>query len=793
MKLLYKCEPPRSMNPNHHEFTDDDLVWQYHSMPIGNGYLGACVYGYEDDERIQITDNSFANPYKRVPSNRTRLTCGLTSFANIYLHFGHGSVEDYRRELDIERGVCTVSYKVGGVSHKREYFTSYPDNAMVIRLNASEAGALDFVLRPTIPYEQEYMNSPGDHGGKWGTVTSTVENGVGSITLSGTMEYFDIDFVGLYTVITDGTGTVTATTCTNKDGDTDGTITVSGAKSAYIIINLGTDYELTSETFINNNRTSKPTFNTDLAYAKTKVEGMKAKTLDTINGKSFEDGYSTLKTNHINDYSNLFGRVSLNLDFNERDISLTTDELLNEYKNGSGSSYLEALYFQYGRYLLIASSRSGGLPANLQGAWNRYNHAPWASGYWHNINVQMNYWPSGIANLAECFVPYIEYAKAYMPSATAHADEYIRKLHPDKADADGENGWAIGTAAFLYYVSSPAPGGHSGPGTGAFTSLLFWDYYTFTGDKEYLREVGYPFLREMSRFLSKTLIEVDGKLLVRDSASPEQQLADGSYYKTVGCAFDQQMIYENHKRVLEAAEILGIPDDELLALIRWQLPRLDPVQIGLDGQIKEFREEEHYGDIGEYTHRHISQLVGLYPATIINKNTPEWLGGAKISLTKRSDKSTGWAAAHRLCAWARTGVGNRAYDLYYSMLKNNTLPNLWDTHPPFQIDGNFGAVAGISEMLLQSQAGFIDFLPSLPDVWTDGSFDGLVARGDFVCGCDFAEKKPTEIRIHARSGGKCRVRLADIAGKEIPCAFTVISPDEVELQMAKDERVSIKI
>jgi hypothetical protein len=218
------------------------------------------------------------------------------------------------------------------------------------------------------------------------------------------------------------------------------------------------------------------------------------------------------------------------------------------------------------------------------------------------------------------------------------------------------------------------------------------------------------------------------------------------------------MVYENHKRVLESAEILGITDDPILDVIRSQIDRLDPVLIGLDGQVKEFREEEHYGDIGEYTHRHISHLVGLYPATIINKNTPEWLEGAKISLTERSDKSTGWAAAHRLCAWARTGIGNRAYDLYYSMLKNNTLPNLWDNHPPFQIDGNFGAVAGISEMLLQSQAGFIDFLAARPDVWADGSFDGLVARGNFVCGCDFKGGNITEMRITARTGGVCLAR-----------------------------------
>ena len=348
----------------------------------------------------------------------------------------------------------------------------------------------------------------------------------------------------------------------------------------------------------------------------------------------------------------------------------------------------------------------------------------------------------------------------------------------------------MGTVAFPYYLGKADA--HSGPGTGGFTSLLFWDYYDFTGDKEYLKTVGYPFLRDMSLFLSKVLVDVDGKLLVRDSASPEQ-LHNGTYYQTVGCAFDQQMIYENHRRVLCAAEILGITDDPVLDIIREQIDKLDPVQIGLDGQVKEFREEGHYGEIGEYEHRHISHLVGMYPGTLINKNTPEWLEGAKIALTKRSDKSTGWATAHRLCAWARTGIGNRAFDLYQSILKNNTLPNLWGTHPPFQIDGNFGAVAGVSEMLLQSQAGFIDFLAALPDAWASGSFDGLVARGNFVCGCDWTDKKVTQMRINSCLGGDCRIRYENIEKANIHGNYTVISENEIELHTEKNEQIVIDI
>ncbi len=768
MKLWYTIPAPDKVESDRRHRDDPMMAgWEKWSLPLGNSYFGASVFGRVATERINITENSLANP--GLWGYPWRLGAGGTqTFGDIYLDTDHHEYKDYIRDLVLDDATAHVAYTVNDVRYERECFVSYPDRVMALKLTASEKGKLSFRCRFHIPYLKDYCIEEGDGCGRVGEVYAEKDR----LIMRGLSNYYRIIYESQAKVqSTDGVLAYT-----------DHGITVENASEAVLLFTFGTNYKMEARVFSETDPKKKLAPYADPHAAL-------CKRLDKACAKSYE----ALRLAHVEDYRSLYDRVKLFIGCDEKDLQIPTNELLSIYNNEGRSAYLETLYYQYGRYLLIASSRPGGYPANLQGTWVCHGSSPWGADYHHNINVQMNYWHSGIANLAECFIPYIDYAKAYMPSAQKNADAYIRKQHPEKAGADGENGWTIGTAGFLYHVSSPAPGGHSGPGTGPFTSLLFWDYYTFTGDKEYLREVGYPFLKEMSRFLSKTLIEVDGKLLARDSASPEQQNSDGSYYQTVGCAFDQQMIYENHKRVLEAAEILGEEDDELLALIREQLPLLDPVQIGLDGQVKEFREEEHYGDIGEYEHRHISHLVGLYPATIINKNTPEWLEGAKISLTKRSDKSTGWAAAHRLCAWARTGVGNRAYDLYYSMLKNNTLPNLWDTHPPFQIDGNFGATAGISEMLLQSQAGFIDFLPTLPDVWADGSFDGLVARGDFVCGCDFADKKPTEIRILARSGGKCRVRMEDIANKNIACRFSVISPDEVELDMAKGEATTITI
>ncbi len=763
---------------------ETDFAWQKHqplagwekwSLPLGNSYFGASVFGRIAVERINITENSFSNPFYWGVPHWGMGNGGTRTFGNLYFATGHETdkAENFVRDLTLDDAAAHVSYDYEGITYRREYIVSYPDRVLAVHFTAEKdgtpvSGKISLTVYTEIPFVRDYCIKEGDGGGR--TDESYVAND--RLVMRG---------VGLgYMVTQEGQAKVKAvggTVSVSENG-----ICVENADEATFYFTCGTNYKMESRVFLESDPHKKLE-----PYADPHVEVTER--LD----KACEMTYDELYARHIADYRSLFDRVKLDIGYDAADLLIPTNILLTRYKNESRSAYLETLYYQYGRYLLIASSRPGGYPATLQGTWTAYDSSPWGSDYHHNINVQMNYWPSGIAGLAECFLPYSEYAKAYLPAAKRIADEYIANAYPENLSPKGENGWALGTAALLYRITGTSAKDHSGPGTGAFTSLLFWDYYTYTGDTDYLREVAYPMLRDMSLFLSKVLVEVDGKLLVKYSASPEQQNPDGSYYQTMGCAFDQQMVYENHRRVLESAEILGITDDPLLDVIRFQIDRLDPVLIGLDGQIKEFREEERYGDIGEYTHRHISHLVGLYPATIINKNTPEWLEGAKISLTKRSDRSTGWAAAHRLCAWARTGIGNRAYDLYYSMLKNNTLPNLWDDHPPFQIDGNFGAVAGISEMLLQSQAGYIDFLAALPDVWRDGSFDGLVARGNFVCGCDFANGKVTEMRITAQAAGKCRVKYADIANAKISAPVSVLADDMIEIDMQKGETLTVNI
>ena len=738
---------------------DDD--WERWSIPIGNGIFGANLFGRTETERIQLTDKTMQNPYRSDPDSLG----GLNNFSETYIDFGHenANVTNYSRELDLKTAISTVQYTHGGVNYKREYFASYPDNALIIKLEASAAGALDFVLRPTVPYEQEYAQTEGDRAGKTGKVASSVENGVGKIVLSGKMEYYDIDFAGIYKIYTDGTGEISATTCTNADGDTDGTITVMGAKTAYIVVTLGTDYVLDPDIFLKPDL-QKPTFYTDLSYTMDVVEGRMNAVTSQLSNKTADAWYETLKGRHLADYQKLFGRVTLNIDCKESDFSLTTDQLLANYKNGSGSTYLETLYFQYGRYLLIASSREGGMPANLQGTWNRYNFTPYSGGYWHNINVQMNYWPAFSTNLAETFIPYIDYNAAYMPRAEQAATDIVRSYTPELDGLDGGNGWTIGTGCKVFTIDTSRLSGDLG-----LTTQLFWDSYRYTGDRKYLEEKVYPLLASAARYITKSVtLQEDGTYLVLNSPSPEQ-FAPGttSWYFSDGTAYAQSATYMNNYYCLQAAREMGIDltdeslleqeEYQVLKTVLRQIDKYDPIQVGLSGQVKEFREEKYYGEIGEYKHRHISQLIGLYPGEIINSTTPAWLDAAKVTLTERGDETTGWGVAHRLNLWARTKDGNRTYKLVEQLLKRNTATNLWDLHPPFQIDGNFGGTAGIAEMLLQSHEGYISPLSAIPDKWASGSYTGLKARGNFEVAAKWENGRAKTFHIKSNDGNKASV------------------------------------
>jgi len=614
------------------------------------------------------------------------------------------------------------------------------------------------------------------------------------------MVYYDIDFLGLYKVYTNG-GTVKASTAehtyTDAEGysytDTNGTIKVENATSAYIVVTLGTDYQLTSETFTSESElnnclkdagmapytTVKPTYNTTLDDTRVKVQGEMDAVDDILSGKTFEQGYKVLKDRHILDHSGLFGRNTVDFNCNPADFELTTDELLENYKNDSGSTYLELLLYQYGRYMLIASSRPGTLPAHLQGVWNTYNNPPWACNYTHNINVQMNYWPAFSTNLAETFDAYIEYNKAYMEAAERWADlAVIWQGFSSKYDADGGNGWVVGHFADPYRVTYD-----SSPGNLGFTTQLLWEYYAFTQDKETLAEFIYPALYSAAQFITK-MVELDenGKYLVAKCDSPEQ-FVNGTWYYTSGTTYAQSFSYQNNYNLLLAAKELGIDltDNEVLSkqenavlkTVLEQIDKYDPILVGLSGQVKEFREEGYYGELGEWKHRHIAHLVSIFPANIINSNTPAWIDASKVALTERGVESgVGWSAADKLCMWARTKDGDTGHYIIENLLKSCIVSNLWDVHMAvsknvFQIDGNFGATAGIAELLLQSDAGYIEPLAALPSAWSTGSYTGLVARGNFEVSASWENSLAKSINVLSRSGGRVAISYPSITGATV--------------------------
>lgn len=739
-----------------------DEDWERWSLPIGNGALGACIFGRTDTERIQLAEKTMGNKGAYGIG-------GFTNFAEIYLDIHHNYAQNYKRALRLNDAISTVSYKHEGVEYQREYFANYPDNVIAVKLKASQPGMMTFTVRPVLPYLHPFDN---EQNGRSGYVHS--QNDL--ITLEGEMQYFHLAYEGQIKVVNYG-GT---TTCSGKEGEP-ATISINKADSVVLYISAATSYQLQDSVFL------LP--NADKFKGNALPHDKVAKCIRAAT----EKGYERLRQEHIADYQRLFNRVNFSL--TDHILSITTDKLLYQYRNGKQDPYLEELFFQYGRYLLIASSRPGSLPANLQGAWNQYEYAPWSGGYWHNVNVQMNYWPAFNTNLAESFIPYMEYNEAFRKAAVQEAIKYITQNNPQALSPIAEeNGWTIGTGATAFGISGP--GGHSGPGTGGFTVKLFWDYYDFTRDKQLLKDHIYPTLLGMAQFLSKTVKpQQDGTLLVDPSFSPEQ-VHQQAYYRTKGCIFDQSMILETYHDLLEAAQILN-KKDPFLETIRKQIDKLDAIQIGTSGQIKEFREEKEYGEIGQYEHRHISQLCAMYPGTLINSNTPEWLEAAKVTLQKRGDQSTGWGMAHRQNLWARAKNGNKAYELYRNILTYKTLENLWGTHPPFQIDANFGATAGIAEMLLQSHEGYIDPLAAIPDKWKDGSFSGLMARGNFQVSATWKDGNIRLILVHSNMGEVCRLKCSKKAyitdSKEKPVKFKVSDSNIIEFNTRKGETYKINI
>lgn len=740
-----------------------DEDWERWSLPIGNGHMGACIFGRTDVERIQLSEKTMANEgcYRKG---------GFTNFAEIYLDIHHGSASDYKRALRLNDAVSTVEYRHNGVRYSREYFANCPHNVIAVKLKADQAGQVSFRLRPVLPYLKPFSE---EQTGRSGQVVAEAD----LITLSGEVQFFHLAYECQIKVKPYG-GRLRA----EQDALTgNGTIVVQQADSVELLIAAATSYALNEKVFL-----------LPPAEKCAGNEHPHRRLSERIHAAAAM-GYEALKREHVADYRSFFGRVQLQL--TDKVPSIPTHQLLYQYRRGQYAAYLEELYFQYGRYLLIASSRDGALPPNLQGGWTQYDYSPWSGGYWHNINIQMNYWPVFNTNLTELFRPFADYNEAYRKAGMRNAKDYLEQTHPEAVDAlhPENNGWTIGTGASAYNVD--APGGHSGPGTGGFTTKLFWDYYDFTRDLDILQQHTYPALEGMARFLSKTLKpDADGKLLADPSFSPEQY-HQGKPYQTIGCTFDQGMIWENSKDLLEAARLLH-RKNRFLKQVEQEMQRLDPIQIGEDGQLKEYREEQHYGDFGDPLHRHISHLCTLYPGTMVNSSTPEWMQAARISLEKRTARpiyNKGWPLAHQMNVWARLKDGNRAWDSYRKLLSEGVLDNLWGLCPPFQIDSNLGGTAGVAEMLLQSHEGYLEPLPALPDNWKDGSYSGLLARGNFEVSVQWKEKQVTRMSILSRKGSLCRIRYAGIAraritdGKQGAVRPNILGEDLIELKTKEGE------
>lgn len=820
----------------------DHVSWAKHALPVGNGHMGAMTFGHLDVERIQmnedtlwtggpnhihaasdgnadaygnvnvtdpaalmqkLVDNAFTEYYKSMESGImpddskvSPYKNGLTpkskeqegsyqSFCDVFLDFGTdpAQVTNYRRGLDLNTATSFVTYEQGDTTFRRELFASYPDDVMVYRVTGSKPGSVSFTLKPEIPHVEPLTGSyfsthedGAEYYGKEGTVTAAGNQ----ILLSGTLNHNGMQFAGSFQVLTTG-GTVTANnkeTLPAAEPYSNGSLTISNADEAIVLVSLDTDY--------------MADFDQNYVSGET-MEDLKGR-VSRITEAAAEKGWTALREAHLADYQELFHRVTLSLGGTTP--SIPTDELLDaykaDYKKGTAEGYdhyLETLYFQYGRYLLIESSREGSLPANLQGVWNDMDAAPWSSDYHTNINVQMNYWPAGVTNLAETLRPLVDFANDLRkPGRLSLAKLYGIGWKGADATVDLET-----EDGFLFFCNT-TPLGFTGniPSNASFTATAtaflaqnLYDYHAFTQDVDYLREHVYPYLREASLTYLQTLqagrSEADAdKLYVVPSWSSEQT---GSPW-TVGTYFDQQLVWQLFHDTIQAMSDLGITpaaltddlpadayltdDGVLMAKLSDALNRLDPVALGTDGQIKEWQQESAYNQtkkgtkIGDGAHRHISQLVALYPGNYVTKDKTELVDGAKIVLENRTDNSTGWGLAHRLNLWARTGDGDHSYRLVNALLATATYDNLFDTHAPFQIDGNLGGTAGIAEMLLQSQSDVVELLPALPKAWKDGSYTGLVARGNFQVDCTWEDGTATETQILSRAGGDLTLTGIDL-------------------------------
>jgi alpha-L-fucosidase 2 len=711
-----------------------DHTWEQ-ALPIGNGRLGAMVYGIPQREELQLNEETIyaGGPYRNDhhdalknlpqiqklifdgnPAEADRLlnqsfftkTHGMPyqTAGSVLLNFpDHKEYQNYYRELDIERAVALFRYTVGEVTYTRQVFSSFADDVIMMQITASKKGALNF--------EMEYANPSDNRVFKSGQSLILEGRGSSHEGIKGQIIYQE------HTAIKNKDGIVALTN--NK-------ITVSGATSVVLYISIATNF--VNYKTVDHDHTSRA-----------------ARKLSSAQKKSFQAALNQ----HTAIYNKQFARFKLNLGRKVDAANRPITQRIENFKTAQDPS-LVALLVQFGRYLLICSSQPGGQPANLQGIWNKSMNPPWDSKYTVNINTEMNYWPAEVTNLSETNEPLFQMIKELSESGR----ETARILY-------GADGWVTHHNTDLWRVTSPIDFAAAGmwPTGGTWLTQHVWEHYLYTGDKKFLAEL-YPVMKGASDFILSILISHPKHpdwLVISPSISPEHGAI------SAGVTMDNQLAFDILTRTALASEILDQDQDyqtKLIATVR-QIP---PMQVGRYTQLQEWLEDL---DDPKSDHRHVSHLYGLYPGNQISPyRTPELFEAARNSLQYRGDFATGWSIGWKINLWARLLDGNKAYQIIDNMLtladkmnpEGRTYPNMFTAHPPFQIDGNFGLSAGVAEMLMQSHDGAVHVLPALPEAWVEGSVEGMVARGGFHIDMNWKDGSVHNITVTSKIGGNLRVR-----------------------------------
>ena len=738
------------------------------ALPIGNGVMGGMVFGTPAVEHIQLNEetiwagqpNNVINPnakealpkvrqlifegkYKeaqdlanaQVMPNAAGQNMGMPyqPFGDLYIAMhGHADYQDYERWLDLEHARSVVRYMVDGVQYERETIAPLGGHQVIaIHLTASKKGKITFTANMTSPHENILINMDDNEATLLG-VSSKHEGLKGKVR-----------FMGRMAVQTNG----------GKVSGSNGNISVVGADEATIYIAIGT-----------NVKSYKDITGDEVLQSRERLHGAMAL------------GYEALKALHTQTYQKYYDRVKLDLG-PDHYANVPMNKRIERFATiPSGSpedpdNHLVATYFQFGRYLLICSSQPDNInPANLQGIWNEKMFPSWDSKYTTNINLEMNYWPSEVCNLTEMNEPLFKLIR-----------EIYEQGKQTARDMYGAEGWVLHHNTDQWRITGPVDRAQTGlwPMGSAWLCRHLWEHYLYTRDEVFLRQY-YHIMLDAARFYTQTLVKhpTKGYLVVCPGESPEHGGKGRPTPLDAGVTMDNQIITELYTNVLEAAKILG-DNDSQLSIINSQLKQLPPMQIGRWGQLQEWLNDL---DDPKDDHRHFSHLYGLFPSNQISPiRTPKLWNAARTSLEARGDVSTGWSMGWKVCSWARLLDGEHAYKLIKDQLtltadtflifgaikqRGGTYPNMFDAHPPFQIDGNFGCTAGIAEMLVQSYDGYIHLLPALPGVWKNGSVKGLVARGGYVIDIDWKDGQITKTVIHSRYGGVCKLRsMTPLKGK----------------------------